>query len=95
LIQFKTEQREGFVLVTFDIEGGVCSPDDLIGLEVPEVPLDQGVVISGRGQWWLFAFLVHEYHPALWVGTHDPRLGGGVVVQSHTKDVTVGQAAPI
>ncbi len=32
---------------------------------------------------WLYAALVHHFHPAAWVATFDPRLAGGVVTQRH------------
>ena len=55
----------------------------------------EGVVISGRGPVWLFAALTHEYHPRPFVATYDPRLGGGVVVESHTPDRKVGEVVAL
>jgi CRISPR-associated protein, Csx3 family len=43
----------------------------------------QGIVIEGRGAIWLYGYLVHECHPAAWVGCYDPRLDGAVVVATH------------
>jgi len=89
-IQFKVEEKENFSLVEFEIEGGVCNPNDLKGLNMPAIDHTKGVVISGRGPIWLYGVILHEYHPAKWVGVFDPRLGGGVVVQSHDPEVKVG-----
>lgn len=62
----------------------VLTPDDLIGLTLPaNINHKIGIVISGRGPVWLYAYLVHLCHPFAWVATHDPRLGY-VVVQSHS-----------
>lgn len=65
------------------------SPACLSIIELPP-PLrggeSRGVVFSGRGPIWLFGRLVHLAHPFAWVGVHDPRLGGAVVVQRHRPD---------
>jgi len=55
----------------------------------------KGIVISGRGPIWLFGTLIHEFHPAKWVACFDPRLGGGVVVQSHDPEVKVGDVVEV
>ena len=89
MIQFKTREGEGWTLVEFELSGPV-SPDVLHGLTLPKVDFRKGVVLSGRGPVWLYACLVHHYHPAAWVATFDPRLGA-VVVQSHKPGMQVGQ----
>lgn len=62
----------------------ILSPADLVGLELPQGLNNKiGIVISGRGPVWLYAYLVHLCHPFPWVATHDPRLGY-VVVASHS-----------
>ena len=55
----------------------------------------EGVILSGRMPVWAFAALAHLYHPRPWVATFDPRLGGGVVVETHVPDVHVGQVVPL
>ena len=94
-ITFNTAEQERFTVVTFQIVDGVCTPADLQELLPPQVSGSKGVVLSGRGPIWLYARLVHEYHPAAWVATHDPRLGGGVVVESHVPGVKVGEVVPV
>jgi CRISPR-associated protein Csx3 len=94
-ITFDTSECERFTVVTFEIGDGVCAPADLRELLPPQVPCSKGVILSGRGPIWLYARLVHEYHPAAWVATHDPRLGGGVVVESHIPGVIVGEVVPV
>ena len=70
----------------------VIASEDLIGLELPPgVDTTGGVVISGRAPIWLYAYLVHELHPTNWVACFDPRLSGGVVVATHSKQVQIGQ----
>lgn len=94
-MNFTFQQLDGFSVINFEIEGGVIEPTSLAGavsdLSRFGLALDQGLVLSGRGPIWLFCALAHELHPAKWVGCHDPRLGGAVVIQSHTKDVQIGQ----
>jgi len=54
------------------------------------------VVVSGRLPVWAFAALAHHFHPRPWVGTFDPRLGGGVVVATHDPNgPSVGDVVPI
>jgi CRISPR-associated protein Csx3 len=93
-MQFKFAQFEKFSVIEFEIEG-VIEPSSLSGavsaLKQAGVALDQGLILSGRGPIWLFCAFAHELHPAQWVACHDPRLGGAVVVQSHVRDVEVGQ----
>ncbi|WP_333464820.1 CRISPR-associated ring nuclease Crn3/Csx3 [Microcoleus sp. T3_B1] len=73
-------------------QDGIITPDDLQGLKLPQdVQLSQGIVIEGRGAIWLYGYLVHECHPAAWVGCYDPRLEGAVVVATHKHEVSVGQ----
>jgi CRISPR-associated protein Csx3 len=77
-------------IITFDIEGGVTTPEEVFGAELPKVPLDKGVILSGRGPIWLFARLIHHYHPTRWIAVHDPRIGY-IVVQSHCKERHEGE----
>lgn len=95
MINLTAKQHDNFTLIEIDIEGGICEPSDLKSLGYPLVNSQKGVIISGRAPVWVFATLGHEFHPALWVATFDPRLGGGVVVQSHSKDYQVGDVIPL
>lgn len=74
---------------------GIITPEDLQGLQLPEtIDWQQGVVIEGRAPIWLYGYLVHLCHPALWVACYDSRLGA-VVVATHTHAVSVGQVLPL
>jgi CRISPR-associated protein Csx3 len=77
-------------LVEFEIEGGVVEVADLPNVKAPQISYAGGVIISGRGPVWLYAHLVHEYHPARWVGVNDPRLGYVVVSRHHPDAPAVG-----
>jgi CRISPR-associated protein Csx3 len=81
-------QHLHFQITTDD---GVIAPADIQGLKLPGgIVFNQGIVIEGKGPIWLYAYLVHECHPAAWVGCYDPRLGA-VVVATHTHEVAVSQ----
>ncbi|MFB2981913.1 CRISPR-associated ring nuclease Crn3/Csx3 [Microseira sp. BLCC-F43] len=72
-------------------ENGIITPGDLKGLKLPAgINYSQGIVIEGKAAIWLYGYLVHECHPAAWVGCYDPRLGA-VVVATHTPDISISQ----
>jgi CRISPR-associated protein Csx3 len=74
----------------------VIEPQDMQSLALPEgICLEQGVVLEGRAPIWLYGYLVHECHPAAWVGCYDPRIAGAVVAQSHIHGISVGQVLPL
>lgn len=95
MINLTAKKYDQFTLIEIEIPEGVCTPDDLKNLGYPLVNFQKGVILSGRAPVWVFATLVHEFHPTAWVATFDPRLGGGVVVQSHNKSYSVGDIIPI
>lgn len=68
----------------------IISPQDLQGLQLPAgIQWNQGIVIEGRAPIWLYGYLIHQCHPAAWVGCYDPRLGA-IAVATHTHEVSVG-----
>lgn len=74
---------------------GIIEPTDLKNLTLPpNIQWQQGVVIEGRAPIWLYAYLIHECHPAAWVGCYDTRLGA-VVVSTHIHAVTIGSVLPL
>lgn len=81
-------------------DGGNLTPADAatISARVAAIVVDaaqSGIILSGRMPVWAMASAAHAAHPAAWVATFDPRLGGGVVVQSHTPDLAVGDVVPL
>ncbi len=93
IINFKVSEQKTYVVVEFEIN--TISPEDLKSIAPPDPVAGnfahKGVILSGRGPIWLYGFLIHYYHPTLWVATFDPRLQGAVVVESHTSDMKVGE----
>ena len=76
------------VVLELTLSRGLIEPreiPDLVRAVESRVPAGgtEPVVVSGRLPVWAFAALAHLFHPRPWVGTFDPRLGGGVVVMSH------------
>jgi len=81
-------------------DGGNLVPTDAktIAARVAAIVVDaaqSGIILSGRLPIWAMAAACHAAHPAAWVATFDPRLGGGVVVQAHTPDHQVGDIVPL
>lgn len=82
------------LLIEVTLPEGATTPDAFarsLGSLTGLTPPGAGAVISGRMPIWGAAMLCHLFHPASWVATYDPRLGGGVVVQSHVPEVRVGE----
>jgi CRISPR-associated protein Csx3 len=74
----------------------LMQPEDLAGLSLPTgIDTTAGVVLTGRAPIWLYTYLVHELHPTAWVACFDPRLGGAVVVTTHSRQTQVGQVIPL
>ena len=74
----------------------LISPPDLASLPLPPgINTTGGVIVTGRAPIWLYAALVHELHPTAWVACFDPRLNGGVVVATHSRQTSVGQVIPL
>lgn len=98
LIPHKTANGEIYqhLRIFIQAEDGVITPEDLKKLPLPEgMQFNQGVILEGRAPIWVYGYLVHQCHPAAWVACYDPRLSGAVVVQTHTKGVSVGSVIKI
>jgi CRISPR-associated protein Csx3 len=82
---------------------GILAPSDLKGLQLPaDMVWSQGVVIEGRAPIWVYGYLIHACHPAVWVACFDPRLGdetpqsgGAVVVATHCREVATGEVLKV
>jgi CRISPR-associated protein Csx3 len=88
-INFATAEAEEYTIVKFSFKD-IIEPDTLTSIDPPKVEPTKGVIISGRGPIWLYCNLVHYYHPTKFIATHDPRLGGAVIIESHSRAHTVG-----
>jgi len=95
MFKFNLQAKDDFQIIHIDLEGVVAEPAELVGLIPPEIDPQKGVIISGRAPIWLHAMLTHYYHPSVWIAVYDPRLKGGVVVATHSKDKKVGDIVPV
>lgn len=88
-IKFNVKEEDEYSILSFEIEG-VISPEDLDALTPPKVNGSKGVILSGRGPIWIYCFLTHFYHPTKFIATFDPRLGGAVIVETHSSAYVIG-----
>ena len=90
MIRLEKIERENYTIVSIELDENIA-PAELKNINPPKVDGTKGVILTGRGSIWLYAYLVHYYHPTKFIATYDPRLGGAVVVESHAQDIEVGE----
>jgi len=88
------------MVVDITLSTGIITPEELrkvLDAVAEAIPAGgtEGIIISGRLPVWAYGALVHYFHPRPWVATFDPRLGGGVVVVTHTSEIAVGDVVPV
>lgn len=91
-------QTEEIAFIEFNTGPTPIEPEILKTIQPPHF-MDQkfahkGVILSGQGPIWLYAYLVHFYHPVRWIGIHVPRLGGAIVTSRHTPEYQPGDLVP-
>ena len=94
VLMYSIKQNEKMALLEFELQRNL-DPDDLKDIKLPD-PVKEGfshklLILSGRGPIWLYAFMVHHFHPAKAIAVFDPRLDGAVVVESHSNEFKVGE----
>lgn len=98
-IEWVVIKHEKFTFIEFNIPEELMEPATLKEIDLPRELGERrflGLVISGRGPVWLYAYLVHLAHPFAWVATYDPRLNGAVVVMNHVPSGPgVGDIIPV
>ena len=76
-------------ILEYELLSKIHLPPELQGKE------GQGLIISGKGPVWLYAYLTHLAHPFAWVGIYEPRQQGAIVVERHTPaSPSVGEVVP-
>ena len=93
-IKFDIKEEEDWNVLLFELDGSLV-PDDLKSINPPRLKGTKGVVLSGRGPIWLYGFLVHHYHPTKFLAIFDPRIDGGIIIESHAPDYQVGEVLKI
>ncbi|NVM01301.1 MAG: CRISPR-associated protein Csx3 [Candidatus Helarchaeota archaeon] len=89
MLEFQTLEKEKFTIISFNLKD-ILEPNILENLELPKINNTKGVILDGRGPIWLYCYMVHHYHTTKFIATHDPRLGGAVVVETHSPEFKVG-----
>ncbi len=92
-IKLEITEKDNYTILYFKLEGNL-DPSILKEISPPKINLRRGLIISGRGPIWLYAYLVHHYHPTPFIAIYDPRIGA-VVIQSHVKSINVGDVIDI
>lgn len=92
-IEIILKEEKEFSILIFNLKDNI-EPSLLKQIKPPKINLRKGLIISGRGPIWLYAFLVHHYHPTPFIAIYDPRLGA-VVIQSHSTKIKVGDVIDI
>ena len=68
---------------------GLLRESDLSTIRLPGATRGRephGLILSGKGPVWLYAYLAHMAHAFAWLAVYDPRLAGAVVVSRHRPD---------
>lgn len=100
-LRWTLTEAPDFTLAAFEVvdPGGVLIPSTIRDVALPPAVIvrrDRGLVLSGRGPVWLYAYLTHLAHTYKWLGIGDPRLGGAVIVARHAPDAPeLGSVLPI
>lgn len=98
VLKYHLKRSDNITLFEFELTRNL-EPNDLSSIKLPD-PVKEGigsslVILSGKGPIWLYAFMVHHFHPCKAVAIFDPRLEGGVVVESHTNEFKIGEIVKI
>ncbi|MDF1699195.1 MAG: CRISPR-associated ring nuclease Crn3/Csx3 [Saprospiraceae bacterium] len=98
-ISFSVQREQEYTLLEIALANPI-EPNDIHHMQnlpdlVNENRASLGVILSGRGPIWLYGYLIHHYHPCMWVAVFDPKLNGAVVVQSHSEKYNAADVIPI
>lgn len=84
-LQAHLQPRADHTRLTFVIPEAYLDYGEAEGLTVPPVPLDQGLVLSGKLPLWLWTALAITYRDVPWLAVYQPQWGDqAIVVSSHT-----------
>jgi len=93
-IKFWCREKNDYSIIFFKLNS-IITPEFLPLVNPPKINPTKGVVLSGRGPIWFYGYLIHYYHPTKFVATYDPRLGGAVVIESHSSKYKIGNTIKI
>lgn len=89
-LQAQIIHQHDYTRLEFSLPRAYLDYDEAAGTFVPELPLNQGVFVSGRLPHWLWTSLALAYQDALWLAVFYPQLSQGVVVKSKRSTLAVG-----
>ena len=93
-IKFNIIERDEYTILHFELVDPIL-PETLKSLNPPKINPTKGIILSGRGPIWLYCYLTHHYHPTKFIATYDPRLGGAVIIESHSPQHKTGEIIKI
>lgn len=96
-ITFKKADREGFTLLDVHLCTANLDYNQLKGLDTPPLPLNQGLVISGKLPLWLASSLAISYREEglPWIAGYYPQSQGAIVVHSRVPTYQLGDFIPL
>lgn len=93
-VVFRVVESDEYTLIHFELNN-VITPDILKRLNPPKVDNRKGIVLSGRGPIWFYCYLTHFYHPTKFIAVYDPRIGGAIIVETHSTNYVIGDVLKI
>jgi CRISPR-associated protein Csx3 len=81
VLDWFVEEREDYTLVHFIIPRQIFDVKNLPLVIPPAVPTHKGVVVSGKGPWWLTGTICRSYHRAgvAWVAVFTPQESSRII----------------
>ena len=92
-VERTVEAREHFTLLSVHPRNDHLEYEDASSLQFPPVPVDRGVILSGKLPFWLVTAIVRLYHSMdiPWIACYYPPMKGAIVVTSQDPDYALGQ----
>ncbi len=89
-LQFEQNQTVAYTHLKGWLPTSYVDYSELAQLVVPPIPLDRGVVLSGKMPYWLYTSLVFTYQAAPWIAVYQPQLKGAVIVYTRDGQHAIG-----
>lgn len=90
------EKEEKWTFLFIAQSGGRSQPLDLQKVEFPPVIGTPGLVLVAPVDIWVtVSTAIHYRNLVRWIGIHEPKLKGAVVVISQSKDTVIGELIPV
>lgn len=93
-VRVQVQSKADHTCLAFALSRAYIDYLDTQGLCVPSVPLEHGLILSGKLPHWLLTGLALTYREVRWLAVFQPPVGGAVVVHSQDDTHTVGSVLP-